>query len=184
VQAAAGTLTEVAFLPPVVAIPAKVVAPLPVVAPVPPSPPPSVLTPAKSEPYWNGRRTVGVVIGGAGVVAMVVGAVVGTNRSTQTGNAATALTAAENANPGAPKNGACVNPPAAGDSACTALSNALNSNGTDAHIEETLLIGGAVLVAVGLVTTFWPAGPEGPPAAQLAPITGPHVAGLQWSGSF
>jgi hypothetical protein len=178
VDAAAGKLTEVAFVTPAVS------APVGAAMGAQPAPlPPPVAEPAKGS-YWNGRRTVGVIIAGAGAVGMVVGAVFGANRSGETSDASTALGAAQSANPSAPKASACTNPPAAGVAPCTALSNALASNGTDAHVEDSLLIGGAVLVAAGLVTAFWPAGPEGPPAAQLAPIAGPHVAGLQWSGSF
>ncbi len=102
----------------------------------------------------------------------------------ETNDASAALAGAEKVNPSVPKMNACTNPPASGDAPCSTLSSSLGSNGTEAHLEETKLIGGGLLVAVGVIRTLWPAGPEGPPMTQLAPITGPHVAGLQWKGSF
>jgi hypothetical protein len=185
VQAGAGQLTEVAFVGAAVAAP---VATGVVVAPPAPAPAPVVVAPApepaKSERYWNGRRTVGVVIAGVGVVGIVVGAVFGAARGGETNDASAAALKSQ-MGASVPVKGACVSPSTTGQvMACTSLSNALSSNGTDAHVEETMLIGGGLLVAVGVITTLWPAGPEGPPMTQLAPITGPHVAGLQWKGSF
>ena len=68
-------------------------------------------------------------------------------------------------------------------SACGTLANARNDNSSDSHVQQTLFIAGGVLVAVGLVTTLWPHVPESP-LGSLAPMTGPHVAGLQWGGGF
>ncbi len=181
VQTGAGKLTEVAFLGPVVAAAPGAGAPAaaaPAAAPVA-----APQEPAKSA-YWNGRRTVGVVIAGVGVVGMVIGGVFGAARGSEMSDASAALAAAHSANPSVSAGGACINPPSAGVSSCTAVSSALSSYQTDASIEESLLIGGGLLVVVGAVTALWPAGPAGPPMSQLAPITGPHVAGLQWKGTF
>ncbi len=104
VQTAAGKLTEVAFLGPVI------VAGTPKAA-APPAPPAVVPTEPARSAYWNGAQ-----------LAM---------RS------------------GIATSGACVMPASAGVGSCTQLTNALNSNGTDAHLEESLLVGGAVLIAVG-----------------------------------
>jgi hypothetical protein len=187
VTAGAGKLTEVAFVGGVVAdthVVGVVGGPGAVaVGPVPPRVP-------QVEPehhgYWNGRRTVGVVIAGVGAVGMVVGGVFGAQRGSETSDAASALAGAEKASgQSVSPSHVCANPPAAGMASCSALSSALSSNGSDAHAETALLIGGGVLLGVGLITAFWPSGPEPVGiAAKLTPMTGPHVAGLQWSGSF
>jgi hypothetical protein len=181
VQAAAGKLTEVAFLAPVVGT-AHVVpiglTPGPAVVP----PPPVTAEPSK-EPYWNSRRTVGVVIAGVGVVGLVLGGVFGAERGGDTTSAASDLKNVQATAGSAPAGSLCTNPPAAATAACTALTNDLNSNGSAALVEETLLVSGGVLLGLGLVTTFWP-GPAPSPAARITPMTGPHLAGLSWTGSF
>jgi hypothetical protein len=147
----------------------------------PPEPPPG----APDGSYWNARRTVGAMIGLGGVGGVVVGAVFGANRAGDTSDAAGALASARAAAPqGVPTRSVCTNPTSKGSGACAALSSSLASNGTDADVEDTLLVGGGLLLVVGLLTTFWPEGPEMPPMNQLAPLAGPHVAGLSWSGSF
>jgi hypothetical protein len=184
VQAAAGKLTEVAFLAPVVGD-THVVSlgpPPPLAAVAPPSPPPVAPVPEK-EGYWNSRRTVGVVIAGVGVVGLVIGGVFGAERGSETSTATSDLASAGASNPGVASRSVCTSPPMAAASACTGVTNALNSNGTDATIEETMAVSGGVLLAIGLVTTFWP-GPAAPPLARLAPMTGPHFAGISWSQSF
>lgn len=77
VQAGPGKLTEVAFVPPVVAETKVVVATPaaePATATVSAAP---VATVPMREAYWNGRRTAGVVIAGVGVVGMAVGGAFG-----------------------------------------------------------------------------------------------------------
>ena len=176
VQAAAGKLSEVAFVQPVVAD-SKVVPVLPTTIPVVAAPPPGdVAQPLQRDAYWNGRRTVGVIIAGIGAVGMGTGVGFGVARSSQTSNADTAL-----GKLGTSNLGRCATPSAADAAECSALSTARSNNGNDAHIEEALLIGGGVLVAAGLVITLWP---NAPPNVAVAPMTGPHTAGLSWSGSF
>ena len=72
---------------------AAVVTPVTPVAVAPVSAP-SAPEPVKGEPYWNGRRTGGVVIAGVGVVGMVVGGIFGGARggATSDANAAAAKT--------------------------------------------------------------------------------------------
>jgi hypothetical protein len=185
-QAAAGKVMEVSFLGRVVGDTTVVASGVRVVPSGPaagPLPPPGPVEPVQEE-YWNGRRTIGVVIAGVGVVGMVVGGVFGAQRGGETTDAANALAGAEKASGSSVSaSHVCTNPPASGVAPCTALTNALTSNGSDARAEETLLVGGGVLVAVGLITAFWP-NPSPPPAAALAPMTGPHLAGFLWSGSF
>jgi hypothetical protein len=173
VQAGPGKLTEIAFVQPVVGETKIVVAP-PTLAP----PAGAYVTGHRDhEPYWNSRRTVGVVIAGVGVVGMVIGGAFGAARGSDTTNANNARV---DVGPGP---SACYAPPASLAPACAAETSALNSNGNDAHLEETMLIGGGVLVAVGLITTLWPN--FSPRArATVTPAAGPHTAGLQWSGSF
>jgi hypothetical protein len=179
VDAAKGRLTEVAFVGPVVAD-THVVVGGPATGPNGTVIVPSVGGPVEPEHhgYWNGRRTVGVVIAGVGAVGMVVGSVFGAQRGSETSDANTAL-------PTIGSNGsACVAPKGAAlTAACSSLSNARSSNGNDASIEGPMLVGGGVLLALGLVTAFWPS-PSAPPSSGLAPMAGPHLAGLSWSGSF
>ena len=101
VQAGAGKLTEVAFVGPVVGD-TRVVG---VAGPIPTAPPPGEVArpvgppqPFGPEHYWNSRRTVGVVIAGAGAVAMVVGGVFGSQRAGNTSDAAAARGQVTNAN--------------------------------------------------------------------------------------
>jgi hypothetical protein len=147
-------------------------------------------SPSVAEPYWNSRRTVGVVIAGLGVVGVAVGAAFGAARGAETHDAsvASAGTLAVEPNRSVPASGACVNPPGGAATVdCQNLSNALNANGTDAHLEDTFLVGGAALLVVGALTAFWPGGREPPPGAQFArltPLAGPRLAGLQWAVSF
>ncbi len=183
VQAGAGKLTEVAFVGPVVGDTHVVGVPggpavLPPVGPGATREAPPVVG---EHHYWNSRRTVGVILAGVGAAGMAVGGVFGSMRGSQTTNATTAQ-ATVGANPSA-----CFNPPASLVSACSSLSNALGSNGTDAQLEQSLLIGGGVMLAVGLLTTFWPAGGGvGADTAMppVAPTVGPHGGGLSWTGSF
>jgi len=151
--------------------------------------------PTEPEPYWNGRRTLGAVIGGVGAVGMIIGAAFGAERAGDSSSAAAALASARAASPSVPANSVCVSPPSAGVTGCTNLSNALSSNAGNAQVEQSLLIGGGLLLAIGVITTFWPVNPEPPPGLahpdvaerllpRLAPLAGPHVAGLQLSGSF
>jgi hypothetical protein len=190
VNATAGKLTEVAFVKATVAQTQVVQmpggggaggagmgkpAPIDAVIGVPP---------ATATPYWNGRRTVGIVIAGVGVVGMVVGGVFGAERGGATTDATNALASAKSAaGPSVPASAVCTNPSSSGTSSCVSLSNALSSNGSDAHVEEVMLVGGGVLVAVGLITAFWPEGKDAPTTG-IVPSVGPHNAGLQWSGSF
>jgi hypothetical protein len=180
VQAGPGKLTEVAFVGGVVGQTTVVgvaggakPGPGGVVGPVPGG------REETHVPYWNGRRTVGVVIAGVGVVGMVVGGVFGAQRGGETSDANAARTKI-----GSSTRSTCTTATSASvTSECAALSSALNSNSSDAHAEEILLVGGGVLVAVGLITALWPnASP--PPATALVPMTGPHVAGFMWNGSF
>jgi hypothetical protein len=179
VQAGAGKLTEVAFVGAVVGV-TRVVG-LPPVTPVGVTPPPSagdVAVPMKPVPYWNERRTVGVVIAGVGVAGLIVGGVFGGQRGSETTDANNALAKI------GPSGSACTNPQGSSLTAsCSSLSSARSSNRTDAQAEESLLIGGGVLLAVGLVTAFWPSMGDSHTTA-LAPMAGPHTAGLQWGGSF
>ncbi len=78
----------------------------------------------------------------------------------------------------------CYSPSGPNTSACTALANALSSNGSNAQLEESFLVGGGVLLAIGLVTTFWPGHGTEAPMPALQPLAGPHLAGLQWGASF
>jgi hypothetical protein len=177
VIAAAGKLTEVAFVPPVVAGNAHVVGIGPAVVAVAPPP---VVRPGEPEHhgYWNGRRTVGVIIAGVGAVGMVVGGVFGAQRGSETSDANAALASIT------PRSlGACAPASASNASACSALTSARSSNSSDANIEGPMLVGGGVLLAVGLITAFWPS-PSSPPPTALVPMAGPHLAGLSWSGSF
>jgi hypothetical protein len=133
----------------------------------------------KREPYWNGRRTVGVVIAGVGVVGLVVGGVFAGQRGSETTDAAAAQKQIGSSG------SACQTPTSASLTAsCASLSNALSSNGNDAHAEGVLLVGGGVLAAVGLITAFWPNGSPPPAVTSLVPTTGPHMAGLVWKGGF
>jgi len=179
VQAGPGKLTEVAFVQPVVGE-TRVVgipAPAPVAAPVAPvrHAPLEVVDP---DPYWSGRRTVGVVIAGVGLVGVGLGTYFAFDRASDTTRANNALAQIPSSNPST-----CYAPSAANASACGTLANARNDNSSDSHVQQTLFIAGGVLVAVGLVTTLWPHVPESP-LGSLAPMTGPHVAGLQWGGGF
>jgi tetratricopeptide (TPR) repeat protein len=176
VQAGAGKLTEVAFVKPVVADTHVVAAPTVAVVPSPIKPDWIQPVPAQ-EPYWNSRRTVGVVIAGAGAVGMVVGAVFGSMRSGNTSSATQAY-----ATIGSNRT-ACYSPPASLDSACQSLSGALSNNNDHAYLEGTLLVGGGILLAVGAVTAFFPAASP-PTGAGFAPVAGPHGAGFRWAGSF
>jgi hypothetical protein len=150
----------------------------PVVSPVaiPVSPPIEPPVTPGPEPYWNGRRTGGVIIAGAGVVVMVIGGVFGAERGSDTSSASAAAAKVGAGNTGCSGAGAS-------SASCTSLASALSSNVTDARLEEQLLLGGGVLVAIGVVTTFWPS-PTPKSTAGFVPTLGPHMAGLQWSGSF
>jgi hypothetical protein len=121
---------------------------------------------------------VGIVIAGVGVVGMVVGGVFGAERGGESSDAVTARGQVSTPIPSS-----CYSPSTANGSACSSLSSALSSNGSDAHIESVMLVGGGVLVAVGLITAFWPEGKDAPTSG-LAPSVGPHNAVLKWSGSF
>jgi hypothetical protein len=179
VNALAGKLTEVAFVPAVVAdtrvVGGGVIAVVPGVAPPAAG---NVAEPMKPVPYWNGRRTVGVVIAGVGVVGMAVGGAFGAMRGSETSDANADLA---NIKPSSLK--ACAPASAANAASCSALTNARSSNNSDAHIEGPMLVGGGVLVAVGLITALWPMSPSIAPSG-LSPLAGPRVAGLSWSGSF
>jgi hypothetical protein len=180
VVVAAGELKEIAFAGAVVGH-GNVVG----VGPGVVAPPPGTEPPAEHHGYWNNRRTVGVVVAGVGVVGLVLGGVFGSERSGETTDAANALAGAEKASaPSMPASQVCTNPPASANASCLALTNALNSNSSDAHLEESFFIGGAMLVAIGAVTTFWPGAPEPPASARLTPLAGPHLAGLSLSGQF
>jgi hypothetical protein len=168
VTVGAGMLSEVAFVQPVLAE-TKVVMAAPTTAPATTPPPPR---PALREPYWNGRRTAGVVIAGVGAVGMVVGGVFGAERA---GNTSDAGTAATKAGPG---NSVCYS---AASPACSSLSSALNSNGTHATLETTFFVAGGALLVGGVVTTLWPSASR-PSVSALVPSVGP--GGLQWNGSF
>jgi hypothetical protein len=110
---------------------------------------------------------------------MVVGGVFGSQRAGNTSDAAAAQKTIGT------QGSACYLPTSATvTSACSSLSSALSSNGTNAQLEESMLIGGGVLLAVGLVTAFWPGGRDKMQTAGIAPSIGPHNAGLQWTGSF
>jgi hypothetical protein len=161
-------------------VPPVVVPPVPLMHPEVAPPPPPV-EPVK-EPYWTGRRTAGVVISGVGVVGLVLGGVFGGERGGDTTSANNARSHIVGA-PGVPPGSLCFNAPMSSTS-CSALSSALSSNNNAAQLEESFLIGGGVLLAIGLVTTFWPSSGAEPPMPALAPMTGPHLGGLQWSGSF
>ena len=153
-----------------------------ILSPVP-APPAAPAAPV-SEPYWTQRRFIGLAITGAGLAGVVIGSAFGAERAGETSSASAALARARAASPPAvPTASVCTNPGATGVAPCTALSNALSGNVGDAQVEESLLVGGGVILGLGLITTFWPGGPESP-LARLAPMTGPRVAGLQWSASF
>jgi hypothetical protein len=133
--------------------------------------------------YWNGRRTAGLVITGVGAVGMVVGAVFGAERGSETSDATTALGEIKPQG-SVPRANLCANPSSSNAGPCAALSNAHSSVVNDAHIEDVFLVSGGVLVAVGLITTFWPEPKGPPPTAGFTPLAGPHIAGLSWSTSF
>ena len=150
---------------------------------VTPGPGPVGPGPGEHEGYMTTRRWVGVVIAGVGVVGLVLGGVFGAERGSETSDANAARERALATTGGGLPTQTCFSPSAASTSACSSLSSALQSNGTDAHLEELFLISGGMLLAVGAVTTLWPS--FSPPAGtSLAPSAGPHMAGLQWSGSF
>jgi hypothetical protein len=110
--------------------------------------------------------------------------VFGAQRGSETSDAASATSSVKGGG-SAPMTSLCANPSSANAASCSSISSARSSNGSDAHAEDALLVGGSVLLGVGLITAFWPSGPEPVGiAAKLTPMTGPHVAGLQWSGSF
>jgi hypothetical protein len=129
------------------------------------------------------RRWVGVGIAGVGVVGLVLGGVFGAERGSETSDANAARARALATTGGGVSTRACFSPSAASASACSSLSSALQSNGTDAHLEELFLISGGMLLAVGAVTTLWPSWSSGSNVT-LTPAVGPRVAGLQWAGSF
>jgi hypothetical protein len=158
-------------------VPPVVVPPVPLMHPEVAPPPPPV-EPVK-EPYWTGRRTAGLVISGVGVVGLVLGGVFGGERGGDTTSAKNARSQVMGAT-----TTSCYNPSGANTSACTALANALSSNGSNAQLEESFLVGGGVLLAIGLVTTFWPGHGTEAPMPALQPLAGPHLAGLQWGASF
>jgi hypothetical protein len=179
VNAGKGKLTDVAFMSPVVADTHVVVGAVPVPGPAvlpAPLPPVGVEEPVKPVPYWNGQRTVGIVIAGVGVVGMVVGGVFGAERGSET-NDASAVTSQAGAS-----NSRCFGA-ASASAPCQSLANALSANGTDAAMETGFLIGGGVLLAIGAVLTLWP-GRGHDSRTGLTPIVAPGLAGLSWGGSF
>ena len=142
-----------------------------------PSPVGTVAHPESSAPYWTERRTVGVVIAGVGVAGMVVGGVFGVLRGGETSDASKARAQVGTGS------SACDSPTAARTAPCASERSALQSNSTDAHLEEGFLIGGGVLLAAGLVTTFWPTTSK-VTTVGTSPTFGPQMAGVQWAGRF
>ena len=157
-------------------------------APIDPAPRvvvhPSLRAAPLTEPYWTQRRFIGLAITGAGLAGVVIGSAFGAERAGETSTAALALASARAASPkGVPMASVCTDPGATAVGSCTTLSNARSANVGDAQVEESLLVGGGVILGLGLITTFWPGAPESP-LARLAPLTGPRTAGLAWSASF
>ena len=155
----------------VVVAPVAVV-PSPTVTPPPIEPPPPPLTQPGS--WWTTRREVGVAVAGVGVVGLVLGGVFGGERGGDTSSASTAATAL------GPSNAVCFH---STSSSCGSLANSLQSNGSADSLEIGFLVGGGVLLAAGVATTFWPVSNDSH-ASALLPSVGPHSAGFSWTGTF
>ncbi len=143
-------------------------APRPSVSPTAQLPPD--LPPPQGADFWNARRDVGVVIAGAGVVALGFVGYFAVQASDQQSNA-----------DGVSHGPSCVgNPAAAG---CSSLQNAHDNLQTDHDWALGLTVGGVVTLAAGAALILWPGG-ESSSRVGIIPAVSPTSASLQIRGTL
>lgn len=147
-------------------------APAPAAPPRSAAPPPNSQAPAATS-WWTGKRVAGAVIGGAGVVAIGVGAVFGLEAISKKHSADTAC--------GRP-NGNCID-----QSHADQASNKIGPAQTAATVSTVTFGVGVAALAAGsylLVTGAPPSGSGDTAGVVAAPVLGPHGGGLSLEGRF
>ncbi len=155
------------------------------IAPAPPSPPlatsaaapslappsttslPETPSPEGAPTFWNGRRKVGIVVAGAGIVALGLSAYFFADGNSQRDHA-TSLAA------GLPSGACGGSSPASG---CSAFQDAQNTQNTDRMLSGVLVGVGGAAVAVGAAMFFWPS--KSTSQTAIVPYVSPHGGGLQ-----
>ena len=146
--------------PTVVDVPSLVAeAPTPAPAVVAPEP-----TPTEERSTWTTRRTAGVAVAGAGVVAAAVGAYFGVEALSSWNDV----------------KGKC-NPAACTNPSAKPLYDTARTDGTASSV---LIVGGAALVAGGAALFFWPSATSEKAAVSWAPWGAPGGGGMTMRGSF
>jgi hypothetical protein len=144
-------------------------------APTPPSVTTNSVGPALSSPSpsssWNGRKTAGVVVIGAGLIALGTGIIFGA----VAGSKASDGESFRAAHPGACINGA--------SSLCAQYQGILSDQGNALTATRILVPVGAVVAIGGAVLLLWPTSSSGE-RAWLAPSVGRGIAGLNVGGRF
>ena len=143
--------------------------------PVAIEPPPRgdvILPPSSGTPFWTARRSLGVAVGGAGVVSLGVAAFFFTQVDSDK-NKASAITS------GASRS-ACAGSSPAGP--CAALEGAYSSQRTDANWTLAFLGLGSAALVTGAVLWFWPSPASSAPT--VGPLIVPRGAGLALRGDL
>jgi hypothetical protein len=184
VDAPAGAVSRVSFdagPSPEPAVPPAPVATAPIAAPAAPRPPPlpaplpdpPVRDETTPKTFWTPTRTWGVVLGGAGVVAIGAGTVFAMQNKDDA-DRANALSAQLG-----PTGCASASAPA---STCADLQSARSDQSRDFALAATFVGVGVAAVGTAAVLFLWPAGQHS--AVAISPMFSPHGGGLQVRGDL
>jgi hypothetical protein len=138
----------------------------------PPGPPADGSAPPA--PFWSTRRTVGVVIAGAGAGSLVASALFQVASSHQRDQAAS-LGATLGPS-------GCTGPTASAMATCASLNDAFAAQDRDEDLSRVFLATGIAGVALGAVVVLWPQ--AAPARTALVPFTVRQGAGLQLEGEL
>lgn len=147
-------------------------------SPHPPPPPPATTyeSPAPVAHATNARWIASGVLAGVGLVGLVTGGVFLVNSASEQDTASSLTSQIHAAPPGNCANATTPN--------CSALSDAAHAHATDQNMGTALVVGGAGLIAAGVVTWLvWPSA-KITTTGQLAPLITVHGGGAQWVGNF
>jgi hypothetical protein len=139
-----------------------------------PLPGPTADSMAIRTPFWSTRRTVGVVIAGAGVASLVASGVFQVTSSHQRDQAA--------AIGGMLGPSSCYGPSPSAPTSCASLNDAFAAQNRDEDLSRVFLAAGIAGVALGAVIVLWPQ--AAPARTAIVPVPMRQGAGLQLEGEL
>jgi hypothetical protein len=139
-----------------------------------PLPGPTADSTASQVPFWSTRRTVGVVIAGAGAASLVASAIFQVASSHQRDQAASIG--------GMLGPSGCYGPAPSATTTCASLNDAFAAQDRDEDLSRGFLAAGIAGVALGAVVVLWPQ--AGPARTAVVPFTVRQGAGLQVEGEL